>query len=215
VTRALAATVLVACGPRAELPPRADGSVARVVVDTRLPAAFAAGHAPGALNLQVGWGQLAARIGQYLPDRDTPVALRATDPAEAARAAEILRERGYADIALAAPREAATEAAEGGLDTLPLMTAAELRARLAGPDPPIVLDVRSRLERAVGAVPGSAFVDEETAPRPVGMLDRDREYAVICEGGWRSSQLASWMRREGFTHVVNVIDGMAGWRAGE
>ena len=43
-------------------------------------------------------------------------------------------------------------------------------------------------------------------------LDPAKRYAVICEGGWRSSQLASWMRREGFGEVVNVIDGMAGYR---
>jgi len=38
------------------------------------------------------------------------------------------------------------------------------------------------------------------------------QYAVICEGGVRSSQLASLLKARGFGEVSNVIDGMWAWR---
>ena len=44
-------------------------------------------------------------------------------------------------------------------------------------------------------------------------LDPGRRIAVICEGGYRSSQLASLLLARGFTNVVHVIDGMEGWRS--
>jgi len=200
---------LAACGARALPPPASDGPTQlsdRLVVDTRRPQAFAAGHHEGALNIQVGWSQLGARIASYVPDRETRIALRCADADEAAAAAAILADAGYENVRWL---EAGEESA-----TLPLWKTPELRRRLAGPDPPVVLDVRSRREREQGSIPGSIFVDEDDGPASVASLDRARTYAVICEAGWRSSQLASWMRREGFDRVWNVVDGMAGWRRG-
>lgn len=205
---ALVAGALLACARPPEAPPGSEGATAageRLWIDVRDPRAFAAGHHPGALNLQWGWGQLAARIAAYVPDRSTPLAVRASSPAEARRAIEFLRERGYREVvsAPAATREDAR---------LELWTAAELRARLAGEDPPIVIDVRSPAEQADGSIPGALLWGEDDPPRRVAELDPTREYALVCEGGYRSSQAASLMLRRGFRRVANVIDGMAGWR---
>ena len=203
---ALLGGALCACARPPEAPPEGAGSAGeRLWIDVRDPRAFAAGHHPVALNLQWGWGQLAARIAAYVPDRSTPLALRASSPAEARRAIEFLRERGYRDVA-PAPAAAPEDA------RLDLWTAAELRARLGGTSPPIVIDVRSPAEQADGSSPGALLWGEDDPPRRVAELDPAREYALICEGGYRSSQAASLMLRRGFRRVANVIDGMAGWR---
>ena len=92
------------------------------------------------------------------------------------------------------------------------MTAAELRERLASASPPTVLDVRTPLEWARDGIDGAIRLEQDSAPARIDELDPGGNYAVICEAGYRSGQLASWMRRHGFERVVNVIDGMAGWR---
>ena len=72
--------------------------------------------------------------------------------------------------------------------------------------------MRTLAEWDEGTLDDALLFHEDQAPTLAAQLDPARRYAVICEGGWRSSQLASWMRREGFAQVVNVIDGMAGYR---
>ncbi|MEM7305880.1 MAG: rhodanese-like domain-containing protein [Planctomycetota bacterium] len=196
---------LCGCSPRVPLEAAPPREAERLVLDTREPEAFAAGHLPGALNLQWGWSQLEARVRSYVPDLDTPLAVRGSTPAEAERAAAVLVALGYEDVTLppSAPETA----------TLALITAAELRERLAGPEPPTLIDVRSEAEFETGTVAGARCVDQDLAPGLLEELDPAGSYAVVCEGGWRSSQLASLLRRHGVEDVINVIDGMAGWRA--
>lgn len=202
---ALLAPAVLGCAPRLAVEPASDATVERIVIDTRAPDAFALGHAPGALNLQWGWDQLEDRIQAYVPTTRTPLSLVATSAAEAERAAAALHARGYRDVTLAA--ETLEEA------QLPTWTAAALRAALADDPDLVVLDIRTEPEWAKGAIEGALQLEQDEAPGRASELDRGRRYAVICEAGYRSSQLASWMLREGFEDVTNVIDGMAGWRA--
>jgi rhodanese-related sulfurtransferase len=199
-----AALALTACAraPRMPLEGAARGET-RLVIDVREPAVFATGHAPGALNVQTGYGQLAGRIRSWVPDAGTPIAIRATSTREAEEAAAVLRDLGYRDIALAP---------EIGGETLELTSLDALAAQLASDDPPIVLDIRTAGEFATGTIPGAITIDQDHGPTSVAGLDPARRYVVICEGGWRSSQLASWMKRNGYARVSNAIDGMAGWR---
>lgn len=205
--RLAAALLLVACagrpgggaGAAASATPLAE----RLVVDVREPRAFAAGHTAGALNLQLTWRQLPERLPAYVPDRATPLAIQAADLEEWEAASAVLHRLGYGDFVPAGPP---------GAERLELIDAATLRERLAGPDPPVVLDVRTPEEWSGGVVDGAVRVLAGDAPSVVPGLDPGRAYAVICEGGVRSSQLASLLRREGFARVSNVIDGMAAWR---
>ena len=198
------AVLLAACAARVPVEPATEGE-ARLVIDLRLPADFAAGHLPGALNIQLGWEQLAGRTRSYVPDLDRPIAIRGTDRDEAERAAAVLTELGYTDLKRIGP-DPATEIA-----TLPLWDAAELKVALAGEDPPVVLDIRHPSEFESGVIEGALLIHEDEGPAGVAELQPGVRYAIVCEGGWRSSQLASWMRTQGFGDVVNVLDGMAGW----
>jgi rhodanese-related sulfurtransferase len=190
----------LACAPRATLEPAKDPRVERLVIDVRSPQEFAAGHVAGALNLQLEWEQLEHRAHSYVPDLATPIAVRAAAREAGERAAEILRELGYQDVALPDGR-----AETAGLG---LLTAEDLRVALAGSDPPVVLDVRTHAEWSRGVIPGALTIEQDEGPAAIASLDPTRRYAVICAGGVRSSQLASWMLHEGFADVTNVIDGM-------
>jgi rhodanese-related sulfurtransferase len=177
----------------------------RLVIDVRLPDAFAEGHLPGALNIQLGWGQLEGRTRSYVPDLAQPLAVRAGSLSDAEKAAAILKNLGYKDYKRIEPTPGEETA------TLPLMTAAELESALDGPDAPIVLDIRTQSEFDDGTIDGATLINEDHGPEAVKDLDPNGHYAIICAGGWRSSQLATWMENHGFTDVTNVIDGMSAW----
>lgn len=174
----------------------------RIVIDTRDPQSFADGHAPDAINIQLDYDQLAHRIEAYVPDRATPLAVRGEENAIHS-ALRILDARGYTDLVVAQPEDESHR--------LSTMTARELRDVLRGPDPPVVIDVRTDVEQSGGIIEGAILLEQDSAPEFAKDFDRDRRYAVICAGGFRSSQLASWMKRNGFENVTNVIDGMWAW----
>ena len=115
----------------------------------------------------------------------------------------ILKTRGYTDLVIAEPKDES--------HTLPTMTAAELRDVLRESDPPVVIDVRTESEQSGGIIEGAILLEQDSAPEFAKEFDRTKRYAVICAGGFRSSQLASWMKRNGFKDVTNVIDGMWAW----
>lgn len=191
--------------PIETLPQAAEEPLARLVIDLRDPEPFAAGHLPGALNIQLSWGQLRDRIVSYVPDRGQPLAVRASSTSDAEEAAAILLDLGYEDFVRVVP-DTGEETA-----TLPVMSAEDLADELRAAAPPIVLDIRSADEFAEGVIPGSIQIDQDHGPEALAGLDPNAHYAVICAGGWRSSQLATYMRNHGFVNVTNVIDGMWAW----
>lgn len=79
----------------------------------------------------------------------------------------------------------------------------------------IVLDVRTPDEFRAGHIPFAINVPIDQLPRRLGefMDVKDRQFAVVCESGGRSSKAAQLMKQNGFKSVVDVPDGTAGWRA--
>ena len=179
----------------------------RFVVDVREPHTFAAEHSPGSVNLQLGWDQLEERIAAYGPAPGTPLALRAANEDQEREALEKLAELGFDDVVLLRDLERPR--------TLPTLRARELARLLEGPGAPVVIDVRSTGEHGRGHIEGALLFEQDEAPSRIEELDPSRSYAIICEGGYRSSAFASLLVREGFAEVSNVIDGMAGWRAAD
>lgn len=201
---AAALTLLACCTDGTGAPiESATAAGGRQVIDTRDPRAFAAGHDPGALNLQWGWDQLEGRVAAYLPDPDTPIALRSESSERAAECAALLADAGYTDVVVLEDGP--------GDETLPLMTTDELARRLEAGDDLVVIDVRTPREWERGTIEGALLFQQDEAPQRIDGLDPEQEYAVICAGGFRSSQLASLLRGRGFERVTNVIDGMGGW----
>ncbi|ACG73967.1 Rhodanese domain protein [Anaeromyxobacter sp. K] len=94
---------LVACSRAPAGPPAApvvDGPTAKALVDAgarlvdvRTPQEFAAGHAPGAIN--VPYDEIARRAPGELPDRDATLVLYCRSGRRSAIAAKALRELGY------------------------------------------------------------------------------------------------------------------------
>ncbi|KAF0647930.1 MULTISPECIES: rhodanese-like domain-containing protein [Streptomyces] len=188
---------------------RAAGAV---VVDTRDPQAFAAGHLRGALNIPAD-GRFAEQAGTVLP-ADAELLVVADQNREeeiVTRLARIGFDRvgGYLrspDDALAALAEEVAPASR--------LTVAQVRAALDGDTPPVVVDVRNCGERAEhGAVDGALHIALGELPRRLDEIPRDRPLVLHCAGGHRSSIAASLLRHHGFTDVSDILGGYAAWAA--
>lgn len=91
----------------------------------------------------------------------------------------------------------------------------QLAHRLQDPQQPapLLLDVREPWELEICRIEGSVAMPMGSVPARVDELDRDRETVVICHHGGRSAQVCMFLERQGFSNVINLAGGVAGWAA--
>lgn len=91
----------------------------------------------------------------------------------------------------------------------------ELAERLGdgAQDAPLLLDVREPWEFQTCHIDGSVAMPMGSVPARYLELDRDRETVVICHHGGRSAQVCMFLEHHGFTNVINLGGGVAGWAA--
>ena len=95
------------------------------------------------------------------------------------------------------------------------ITPAQLAQRLndAQQPAPLLLDVREAWELEICRIEGSVAMPMGSVPARFPELDRDRETVVICHHGGRSAQVCMFLERQGFSSVINLAGGVAGWAA--
>jgi rhodanese-related sulfurtransferase len=97
----------------------------------------------------------------------------------------------------------------------------DVAARLEGPKPPLILDIRE-----LGEYRAMHISDSLNVPRGIleaacefGYEDtvrelveaRARDVVVVCRSGSRSTLAAFTMQRMGYRHVVSMKTGLRGW----
>jgi len=185
-----------------------------LVIDTRSPEAFGAGHIPGARFAGLG-PSFTAWMGWLAPyDRDLVLVLE--DDGQYIEARTDLRRIGLDQVAgyLAGGIDA-WRAAGNPVNAIPQVTVRELAARLpANGASPLVLDVRRDDEWDSGHIAGAVhrFAGEivQGAEPPFG--PQSPAY-VICGTGYRSSVVTGELQARGYTALTNVIGGMEAWDA--
>ncbi|MFN8534070.1 MAG: MBL fold metallo-hydrolase [Dehalococcoidia bacterium] len=184
-----------------------------VVLDVRSPAEFSAGHLAGSVGIDLDGGQFQNRVGLVIP-AETEIIIVSRDEPSARRAADGLtvigfeRVSSYLDGGVAAWLDAGFS-----LATISNLPAQELaRAIESEPDLTIV-DVREQNEWDEGHIAGAIHLPFHRIPSESGRLPSDRRLALICGGGTRSTIAASLLAGRGRRDLVNISDGMDGWRA--
>ncbi|WP_017593903.1 MBL fold metallo-hydrolase [Nocardiopsis potens] len=194
--------------PEEFLARRAAGAV---VVDSRDQLAFSAGHLRGSVNIGTE-GRFAETSGMVVePDREILiVAAEGSERETAMRLARVGLDRiaGH----LARP-EASLAGMADLVERAPRVGAEELRASLAGPERPVVVDVRGAAERdREGTVPGAVHIPLAALPSRAGEIPDDRPVVVHCAGGYRSSVAASYLRSLGRENVSDLVGGYGAYR---
>lgn len=182
------------------------------LIDLRPADTFGAEHPQGAVN--IGFGPKVGYWAGWVIPADAAVVLVASTASEADETARQLlrvgidRIEGRVDGGFDAWRAA-------GLPTghIRQITARDLRDRIARRDTLAILDVRSPREWRDGHIDRATHVPVGDVSAQAAALPRQAPIATLCEGGYRASLAASLLARAGMRNVVNVIGGMAAYRA--
>jgi hydroxyacylglutathione hydrolase len=178
-----------------------------VVIDTRAPKAFAAGHLPGTINVPLD-SSFVTRAGSVLPDAAMVALVIEGGAARAERAVRALSLIGVDDVH-GVLDEAVLEwqAQHGGLVAVTQLSPADAATRQDAR----IIDVRAASEWAEGHVPGALHVP---LPELADRIDElpDGPLILHCQGGSRSVIAASVLEAAGRTDVANMEGGYAAWR---
>jgi hydroxyacylglutathione hydrolase len=183
-----------------------------LILDVRPKEAFAAAHIPGSINIPLGHN-LPTWAGWVLP-YDTPINLVLDDPHDLpAVVTHLIRVglddvQGYLDGGIEA-----WETAGYPLERIATLSVHDLARQLKDGKRPTVLDVRTEAEWNAGHIEGAIHIHGGQLEERFAEVPRDKPVVVVCGSGYRGSIAASFLKREGYTDVSNVIGGMTAWKA--
>jgi rhodanese-related sulfurtransferase len=84
---------------------------------------------------------------------------------------------------------------------------------LAGPDAPLLVDVREADEFAVVRIPGAVLLPLSRLQEDYEQLPQDRPLILQCASGKRSLAAASFLQQRGYADVTSMDGGVVEWRA--
>jgi len=189
------------------------GDAGAQTLDVRDPAEYAKGHLAGSINIGLG-GQYATWAGTLL-DRARPIVIIA-EPGRQQEAALRLGRIGFDHVK--GYLQGGMEALAGRPDLVwptERISAPMVAERLAGVDPPLVLDIRNPREWAAKHIEGSVNIPLNHLQERILEIPRDRRIAVHCAGGYRSSIAASILHQYGITLLIEMAGGLAAWEAAQ
>jgi len=183
-----------------------------LIVDVRSKEAFAAAHIPDAINIPFG-SNLPTWAGWVLP-YDRPILLVAEQPSQVEEVVTHLLRVGFDDVQ--GYMEGGMEAWETAgypLARLHTQSVHDLHNKLQHRESVTVLDVRTDKEWDEGHIDGAVHIHGGTLQERVGEIPQDQPVAVVCGSGYRASIASSFLQRDGFKSVSNVLGGMSAWKS--
>ncbi len=188
----------------AEVTPAVDAGA--IVLDLRPPGPFAAGHLPGAINVQFNRADLADRVELILP-REQALVVHGEPDVIGSTAEILLRQAGFNVLGHLEGGVTAWQAAGGSIAVLPLVGVDELHEDV---EAYLVLDVRESFEFRHGHIAGAVLLPSGEAWERAGTIESQKPVAVICGDQTRSAAVASMLLRHGKDARL-VMGGMVDW----
>jgi rhodanese-related sulfurtransferase len=93
------------------------------------------------------------------------------------------------------------------------ITAPELQQQLKGKAKPLVLDVRTPGETALGVIGGARLIPLDALAQRATELPKNQPIVCVCRSGRRSATACKQLAALGFTDVTNLNGGMHAWQA--
>ena len=181
------------------------------LLDTRDAEAFATEHLRGSINIGLS-GRYASWVGTVL-DPAQPIVL-VTAPGKEEESATRLGRIGFDRIAgYLRGGVAAAHSRPAALIRGARVDRELLARRLATPNPPQVVDVRTSAEWNAGHIEGALHLVLDDLTKNLARVPRNRELVVVCKSGYRSSIGASLLQAAGFERVTDLAGGMDAWSA--
>lgn len=76
-----------------------------------------------------------------------------------------------------------------------------------------LLDVREPWEYEEAHIPGVTLIPVGDVPANLDQIPTDKQVIVTCRTGNRSSQVAQYLRSNGFDNISNMTGGIVDWQA--
>lgn len=179
-----------------------------IVVDTRVPNAFAGSHIPNSLNIWLGG---TAVYPGWVIGYDQRILLVLERKDDICRLTRHFLRLGFGNV-YGVLCNGVNEWQEQGkpISYTHTLSADELKANL---NRYVILDVREPSEwHQEGTIEGAQRIFFGDLAKKANSLSRNKRYAVICSVGYRASIAASILERTGFAEVSVVLGGMTAWQ---
>ena len=201
--------------PSPSLMERAEATVemqrGAVVLDLRTAEEFAQGHIAGSYNIGLG-GQFASWVGTLI-EVGTPVILAAENRAQIEEAVMRLARVGIESVIGCLSQDDSNWLREPfDIACNETLSIESLKNLCSSDDKPLVLDVRRRAEFNADHIADSLNIPLCELSQRAREIQGERNIAVICAGGYRSSIGTSILLRAGISSVFNVLGGMSAWK---
>lgn len=181
------------------------------LVDVRDAVDFEGAALKGAINIGLR-GRFASWAGALLNATESIIVI--AEPGEEEEAVMRLGRIGFDNV---------TGYLEGGmaavgnretlLQSVKRLTALDTEQYLQSLQHPLVIDVRTAQERAVGWIPHSVNIPLSDLSRRMDELGPSQPVIVHCQGGYRSAIACSLLQQHGFAAVHDLVGGFSAWEA--
>jgi hydroxyacylglutathione hydrolase len=179
-----------------------------LVVDTRMPYAFAGSHIPNSLSLWLGGTSVYP--GWLMPVMQYVIFVLER-PSDIRKVAARFRRVGFDNMCgYLCPGISEWQEAGKPISSLGTLSAQQLKSKLKTGEVTL-LDVREPSEWKEGCVEGAEKIFFGDLAEQAGSLSKEKPIAVTCSVGNRSSIGASILKQKGFKEVYNVLGGMNAW----
>ena len=180
-----------------------------IVMDTRMPYAFAGSHIPNSLSMWLGGTSV---YTGWLLDPEQYIIFVLERPSDIDIVTPRLRRLGFDNMCgyLCGGMNEWQEAGNP-ITNVNTISVLELKSKLEK-DEVVLLDVREPSEwKEEGTIEGAKQIFFADLPEKTGNIPKDKPVAVTCSVGNRSSIAASILERAGFKSVSNVLGGTTAW----
>lgn len=178
-----------------------------LVLDTRHQDEFVKGHIPNSIFIGLK-GDFAPWVGALIVDLKQPIIL-VVDEGKEEEAVTRLSRVGYDNtLGYLNGGMQAWIASGKELDTIDIINAEELETKMSQ-DQLTIVDVRKPGEFVAEHVDGAISFPLDYINSNMNELDKDQNYIVHCQGGYRSVIAESILKSRGFHNLVDVKGGFA------
>lgn len=184
-----------------------DGAL---VIDTRMPQAFAGGHIPGSINLW--WDGLSSYLG-WAADVNARLLLVLPEHANVEETTRRILRLGFDGLEGFLRGGFESWQNEGReVERIATVDTADLVKMIHAGRKPTIIDVRKPGEWQSGSIEGALKIFVGDLAQRLDEVPRDTPLVTMCSVGHRGGLAASILAAAGFRHVVNYLGGYSAWR---
>ena len=175
-----------------------------LVIDVRDADAYAKGHLANAVNIP--FDDFEGKISDLEGYKDQTIVLICNTGNKSGKAAQMLVDKGFTKVYNA---EDGMEEYDYDTVTYNNVTGSEFEQLAAKDTNAIILDLRDAKDFEKGSLENAVNIpmDEFESKMADQLKDKDQEILLYCNTGTRTSEASQILEKNGYTNIVNSIDG--------